>query len=523
MPPSLIMTVVRTGLSFMFDRSTARSIAAATSSAPAVTVGTKLNDQSVDAVVGQNVRDGVPRMSCPSQSRARRSGWRGWLRGRGAFDKRGLGARLEGRELEPGGVTRIGAEIPSPPAFVSTATRRPRGSGCVERSTAVSISSESVPARMTPACANSASTAASEPARAAVWELAARAPALVVPLFIARIGFFRATRRAIRAEPERVSERLEIEHHDVGIRVVLPVLEQVVGRHVRLVADRDERGEPEASLVRAFQHRQPERAALRREPTFPGRNASRPERRIESGPGYGDPEAVRADQARTVGAGRARAAVPGARRLRGRSRRSPPRSRTALLTPARRAASAAPITASPGRQMTARSTLRRNLLDRVVAGDAGDRLVRRGSPGRRRPRSPRAGCCGRARLQPIHAWERRRRPRRRGSEKGPKRLRDGDMIALVYPGKVRLGRSDLEVGPPRHRPRAPARRRSPHPRTLASSARCPASPPPQTARSRHSCARPASCSSRRVPSPCPCNSSATANATSAVETSRRRV
>ena len=41
MPPSLIMTV-RTGLSFMFDRSTARSIAAATSSAPAVTVGTKL-------------------------------------------------------------------------------------------------------------------------------------------------------------------------------------------------------------------------------------------------------------------------------------------------------------------------------------------------------------------------------------------------------------------------------------------------------------------------------------------------
>ena len=62
----------------------------------------------------------------------------------------------------------------------------------------MSISSESVPARMTPACANSASTAASEPARAAVWELAARAPALVVPLFIARIGFFRATRRAIR-------------------------------------------------------------------------------------------------------------------------------------------------------------------------------------------------------------------------------------------------------------------------------------------------------------------------------------
>jgi hypothetical protein len=49
---------------------------------------------------------------------------------------------------------------------------------------------------MTPAWRNSASTAASEPASAAVCELAARAPAPVVPLFTARIGFVRATRRA---------------------------------------------------------------------------------------------------------------------------------------------------------------------------------------------------------------------------------------------------------------------------------------------------------------------------------------
>ena len=88
--------------------------------------------------------------------------------------------------------------IPSPPAFVSTATPVPRGSGWDERSAATSTSSSSVALRMTPACRNSAATAASEPASAAVCELAAREPARVTPLFIARIGFVRATRRAIR-------------------------------------------------------------------------------------------------------------------------------------------------------------------------------------------------------------------------------------------------------------------------------------------------------------------------------------
>ena len=89
--------------------------------------------------------------------------------------------------------------IPSPPAFVRTATRRPRGAGWQERRAATSSSSSSVWARITPACKKSASTAASEPASAAVCEPAARCPARVTPLFIARIGFTRASRRAMRA------------------------------------------------------------------------------------------------------------------------------------------------------------------------------------------------------------------------------------------------------------------------------------------------------------------------------------
>ena len=88
--------------------------------------------------------------------------------------------------------------MPRPPAFVRSATWRPRGSGWVESSAAASISSSSVVARSTPAWWKSASTACSEPASAAVCEPAARAPARDVPLFMARIGFFRATRLAIR-------------------------------------------------------------------------------------------------------------------------------------------------------------------------------------------------------------------------------------------------------------------------------------------------------------------------------------
>ena len=52
---------------------------------------------------------------------------------------------------------------------------------------------------MTPACRKRASTAVSEPASAAVCDPAAALPDAERPLFIARIGFLRESRRAIRA------------------------------------------------------------------------------------------------------------------------------------------------------------------------------------------------------------------------------------------------------------------------------------------------------------------------------------
>ena len=89
--------------------------------------------------------------------------------------------------------------MPGPPPLVSTATRRPAGTGWAEITAATSNISSSVPARITPAWWNSASTAASPAASAAVCEDAARRPAPVRPAFTATMGLCRQTRRAIRA------------------------------------------------------------------------------------------------------------------------------------------------------------------------------------------------------------------------------------------------------------------------------------------------------------------------------------
>jgi len=90
--------------------------------------------------------------------------------------------------------------MPGPPALVTMATRGPAGRGWFASSAAMSNMSSSVSARITPAWRNSASTATSLAARAAVWEPAARVPAAVRPAFTARIGFLRPTRRARRAK-----------------------------------------------------------------------------------------------------------------------------------------------------------------------------------------------------------------------------------------------------------------------------------------------------------------------------------
>ena len=340
------------------------------------------------------------------------AGFRGQERGErraGRLAERRAGSR-------PAASQASAQRIPSPPAFVSTATRRPFSSGWFASSAATSSSSSSESARITPAWWKSASTAASEPASAAVCELAARWPVAVVPLLSARIGFVRATRRASAAEAARVAERLDVHQHDLGRLVVLPPLEEVVGGDVGLVADRHERRETEAARLGRLQQGEAEGAALRGEPDVAGRGRAGGEGRVETRPGDGDAEAVGPDQPRAVGA----------------------HEREQLLLPLQ--AFAADL-GEAGRDHDERADalaqrlLRRlddrragkgdhrevdrigNLLDRGVGAYAGDRLTVAVDRDRRRRRSRPRGCCGTARRRSSRAaWRRRSRRHAPGSE-----------------------------------------------------------------------------------------------------------
>ncbi len=98
----------------------------------------------------------------------------------------------------------------------------------------------------------------------------------------------------------RVPERLEVEQDQVGLVVLLPVLEQVVRRDVGLVADRHEARKPETAGVGLLEERQAERTALRREGDPPRRQRATRKRRVQARHRRGDAQAVGADEPRTV-------------------------------------------------------------------------------------------------------------------------------------------------------------------------------------------------------------------------------
>ena len=220
-------------------------------------------------------------------------------------------------ELEPGGIAGVGAEDAQAAGVREHATRRPRGSGWVESSAAASTSSSSVSARMTPAWWKSASTAASEPASAAVWEPAARAPAPDVPalhgqdrLACARPGA-RCARtcagcRTTRGRAGRAASRRRPPSTRAG---------RWTRRRPCCRSRRTPRS-PRLALGGLLEQREAERAALRRERrSSPGGSARGPNVAFRRGRGDGDAEAVGADRFARRARERARAAAPGARAL----------------------------------------------------------------------------------------------------------------------------------------------------------------------------------------------------------------
>ncbi len=107
-----------------------------------------------------------------------------------------------------------------------TATRLPAGSGCEVSSSATSNACEMRSTPITPACRSRASSRAERPGVHGHDRLAP-AEAAGQP-----------------GELARVAERLQVHDHRVGLRVLLPVLEQVVAADVGPVPRRDEHGQP---------------------------------------------------------------------------------------------------------------------------------------------------------------------------------------------------------------------------------------------------------------------------------------
>ena len=111
------------------------------------------------------------------------------------------------------------------------------------------------------------------------------------------------------AELAGVAERLEVQQHDVGAGVVLPVLQQVVAADVGLVADRHEARHAEPDAGRPLEHGDAERARLRlhRDATRLGR--VRREGGVEADGGVDDADAVGPDEPHAVDGAPGRAAA----------------------------------------------------------------------------------------------------------------------------------------------------------------------------------------------------------------------
>jgi len=63
-------------------------------------------------------------------------------------------------------------------------------------------------------------------------------------------------------KPPRIAERFHIQQDDARCGIVLPVLQEVVDRHIRLVADADEGGKTELQSFGCGEQGQPQSAAL---------------------------------------------------------------------------------------------------------------------------------------------------------------------------------------------------------------------------------------------------------------------
>ena len=156
-----------------------------------------------------------------------------------------------------------------PPALPTTATRRPRGQRLAEQEAGRVEQVGEASARGSRRSGGAARRRCGAPCPAT-------APASHAA-FTATTGFARVSRRARRLKCRALPKLSMYMHDDVGGWVVLPVLEQVVARHVGAVAEGDERRDADALLAGPGHDRRADHAGLRQQ-RHPTRAAAPPGR-----------------------------------------------------------------------------------------------------------------------------------------------------------------------------------------------------------------------------------------------------
>ena len=99
-------------------------------------------------------------------------------------------------------------------------------------------------------------------ARPAVWLPAARPPDVRPAGLDDDDRLLPADAARQLGEATRIAERLEVEQEDGGPRVALAPLQEIVARHVGLVAEADERRDADTPRAGKLQERQADAAAL---------------------------------------------------------------------------------------------------------------------------------------------------------------------------------------------------------------------------------------------------------------------
>ena len=215
----------------------------------------------------------------------------------------------------------------------------PAGTGWSASSVATSNSSSSVSVRITPACRNSASTVDVGCRQERPRVRHGRPAAGGAPPALDRDDRLRLpTRRASDANRRGFPNDSRYSSTTSVCWILLPVAEQVVAGDVGLVADRDERREPQTEPAACPITARPRAPLCERKPTRPAGGQVGRERRVQPDVGVGvhDPHAVRTDQAHAGRAADLQQLALERSALVARSRRTRPRSPRVRVRPSRR-------------------------------------------------------------------------------------------------------------------------------------------------------------------------------------------